>query len=419
MPLPRYVNWCFTYNNYTESGIESLKTFEHIKYCIFGKEIGESGTPHLQGYFELYNKKSIAGLKESLIAHSEELNFHFESRKSNQEKAIDYCKKGEQSHEDWKKYGIDGETYGLNADVTEWGVKARPGTRNDLDAARQCVEDNGMREVSARFGIQGIQVARHYLTYCERTRELEFNPLVIYIYGEPGSGKSQLARELVKDLDTYWWRPALFEKWWDGYDQHSCVVLDDIRLSHVSEALMLALLDKYDCAVQVKGSTRQMLANMFIITTLLPPEKFWNSHEVVTQLLRRISITVKVSPDHSHHVEKVNENLESTLKGFKIENEFLKKLIHGSRSGGNTVPPTSSPLSDEFIEKCLEIEDIFDDDKNIENWENNDNILESDDESKRNYIFDNLSESDLPEMIKLDASQIFENIDEDWENEWV
>lgn len=389
MPLPRYVNWCFTFNNYTDEGLEDLESFEDIKYCIYGKEVGESGTPHLQGYFELYAKKSIKGLKDALRAHSDLLKFHFEPRRGNQKQAIAYCKKGEQSHKEWQKEGKAGANYGLNADVTEWGIKSRPGTRNDLDAARQCANDMGMREVVSRFGIQGIQVAAKYLTYCEPERNLDKNPLVIYIYGEPGFGKSQLSREIVKDLDTYWWRPALFEKWWDGYDQHSCVVLDDIRLSHVSEALMLALLDKYECAVQVKGSTRQMLADTFIITTLQPPEKFWNSHEVVSQFLRRISITVKVNNDHSYDVVNVNKNLDSG-------NLILKKLNHGSRSGGNTDPLTSSDMS---IEKCLEIEDIFEEDGM--------------DYEKNNFKFDELSQDN--NEICLTKSVMLDNIEE-WDN---
>ena len=41
---------CFTKNNYEESDIDALLAEERFSYVIFGLEVGEQGTPHLQGY---------------------------------------------------------------------------------------------------------------------------------------------------------------------------------------------------------------------------------------------------------------------------------------------------------------------------------------------------------------------------------
>jgi len=52
-------NWCFTLNNYTDEEMEQIKNLAPsgiIQYIAFGEEIGEEGTPHLQGYLRL-NKK--------------------------------------------------------------------------------------------------------------------------------------------------------------------------------------------------------------------------------------------------------------------------------------------------------------------------------------------------------------------------
>ena len=48
----RYRNLVFTVNNYTEADFNRLLSHEHFKYVIIGKEVGENGTPHLQGYAE-------------------------------------------------------------------------------------------------------------------------------------------------------------------------------------------------------------------------------------------------------------------------------------------------------------------------------------------------------------------------------
>lgn len=88
---PRVVpckKWCFTLNNYTNTLMEQLETkFKefNIDY-IFGEEVGESGTKHLQGYIECPTKiRPIEkfGIKE----------IHWEKTKGTREQNITYCSK--------------------------------------------------------------------------------------------------------------------------------------------------------------------------------------------------------------------------------------------------------------------------------------------------------------------------------------
>lgn len=50
------IHWCFTVNNYTPKDIEIYSSISSSLRYVFQEEIGESGTPHLQGYVEFKDK---------------------------------------------------------------------------------------------------------------------------------------------------------------------------------------------------------------------------------------------------------------------------------------------------------------------------------------------------------------------------
>lgn len=82
--------WCFTLNNYTDDEISSIvPVFE--EYCSLGgfsKEVGDSGTPHLQGYVEFINKKR----PKSLLSID---RIHWEKAKGSKKDNLSYITKDE------------------------------------------------------------------------------------------------------------------------------------------------------------------------------------------------------------------------------------------------------------------------------------------------------------------------------------
>lgn len=110
-------NWCFTLNNYTAADVEKLVQLEaesSVSYCIFGKEIGESGTPHLQGFVSFNVRKTRA----AAIALCGQAHFTVARQVQN---SIEYCKK--------------------EGDFTEVGTppSSSSGKRTDIDAFKEDV----------------------------------------------------------------------------------------------------------------------------------------------------------------------------------------------------------------------------------------------------------------------------------------
>ncbi len=84
--------WCFTLNNPKDGMIEQIEQeFKrlNLKYII-GSEVGESGTPHLQGYIEADKKMRPSQIKWSFGKWS---TAHWEKAKGNTIENITYCSK--------------------------------------------------------------------------------------------------------------------------------------------------------------------------------------------------------------------------------------------------------------------------------------------------------------------------------------
>lgn len=263
--MAQIVNFVFTLNNYTiEDELDLLCTGLPVTYIIYGYEKAPTtGTPHLQGYCELNHRMRIATIKK-LGCGFEKMKIL--NRKGSQKQAIDYCKKDG----DWIESGDP--------------KKLRPGRRRDLDEVRIAASTEGMREVATWGSLQEIRVAEKYLTYCEPKRT--WKPYVEWVWGPTGSGKSKYAHETMPDA----YCKSDCSKWWEGYDAHKDVILDDFRGDWMKLAELLTILDRYERRIEFKGGSRQFLAKHIVITSCQPPELTYTSvgHERVDQLLRRI-----------------------------------------------------------------------------------------------------------------------------------
>lgn len=254
--------WCFTINNYDTDSLW-LDHFKQVlgdicRYVVLGFEVGSEGTRHIQGYMYFENARAFSSIKKLMP------RAHLEAAKGTPEQAAAYCKK--------------------DGDYWEQGELPNQGKRSDLDDIRELLKTSSrMRDiVDVASSYQSVKMAEQILKYHEKKRD--WKPLVKWYYGASGTGKSKLANEEMPDayiaMET--------GKWWEGYDAHEDVIIDDMRKDFLKYHSLLRLLDRYGFRVEAKGNSRQFLGRRIIITTAYPPDRLYETREDLFQLVRRI-----------------------------------------------------------------------------------------------------------------------------------
>jgi len=126
--------WIIVVNNYTPQDEEIIQAI-HCRYIVYGKEVGESGTPHLQGFIIFNSTKTLVACKK---LHA---TAHFQIAVKSSEINRNYAKKGEQTKAEWNEHHDDGPNFGLNYNGYENGdFPDQPGKRTDLDEIKEAIE---------------------------------------------------------------------------------------------------------------------------------------------------------------------------------------------------------------------------------------------------------------------------------------
>ena len=244
--LPVGKNWCFTINNPTPADLASFPlTNEDVKYATYGKEEGEDGTPHLQGYLQLVKPRRYTFVKALLPRGHHEV----QKSKSNVS-ARDYC------------YKQDTHPF-QQGSFTPSANDSRKGG-SSVEKSRSCYEsirrgDNVQSIIDSQPELVGFihQVAK----YAPSRRGIA---KVLYLHGTTGSGKTTSTLKVVQKLGLSYFKKMPSTHWFDGYTGQQVLVLEEFQ-SCFTCTKFLSMCDPSPPQLEIKGGSMPNRATHFII----------------------------------------------------------------------------------------------------------------------------------------------------------
>lgn len=306
-------NWCGTVNDFEDSAVEAdgpgawlrrLVLSGVATYAVGQVEEGEEQHHrHLQLFLQLKNPQRLSWLKRHVHEGA-----HWEPMRGTAEQASDYCKK-----EDTRVAG-----------PWEFGTLTTRGKVRGLDDAVAMVQrGEPLKKVIETFPVVWVHHGRGLLDLrqrlnldCDRREFGAEGPEVWVLYGPSGTGKSRFVASMWPD--AFWKIPG--EKWWDGYDGHETVVLDDFKDGDLRLTDLQRLLDRYPLWVEVKGGAVPMLAKRYVITSNCHPDLWYPKADVHKTIMRRV-----------HDYAEVHGRLIYVGEGWVPPADL-------QRGSGNTIP---------------------------------------------------------------------------------
>lgn len=250
-------NWVFTLNNYTDEDLERIaKPYEQVKYIAYSKEVGESGTPHLQGFVCMWDPCRLSFFKRQLP------RAHMEIMMGRLQDSDVYCSK--------------------QSELIEIGQRPDQGRRTDLIGVKRRIDRGELYEDLIFEEPVFNCVARHdrfFTKYAaiKRRKEKQLDrdvPDVIVRIGPSGTGKSRWLDDRF-GLANFFTIAENNGKWFDNCDR-DIIMFDDVDVNSIPPlSLFKRLTDRYPMQVPVKGGYITWKPKTLIFTANSHPFTWW------------------------------------------------------------------------------------------------------------------------------------------------
>lgn len=268
--------WCFTLNNPTHDDFppdyettQEVVPSVYFDYLLVGNETSSTGTPHLQGFICFKEKHRLSWIIKNLFVSRTTGKGRASWRvcKGTVQENIDYCKKGDQTKEEWLKFKTKGPHYGLNAQIAEYGEAPKEGrgqgkvsrdavfgaalATGNVDSAMLYLAENAARD----YCLQRQNLQRNFAVHF--TPKLEYKPLyplesfnhiplqfsnqhATLVWGETNCGKTAFVKAHFKN--------PLFCTHVDDLkefknSEHDAIIFDDMSFRHMPAETVIHLLE--------------------------------------------------------------------------------------------------------------------------------------------------------------------------------
>lgn len=252
-------NWVFTINNYTPEIENRLKELE-CEWMIFGHEIGENGTRHLQGAIHFSGKRDAKALGKLFPWHLEVMRGSCQDSKT-------YCTKEDQTG--YFEKGIIPET---------GSKKGAEATKRKWQECIELAKEEKFEELEEKY-------PNYYVSHLYKWKQIAADSKkdasmedvddkglkkhFLWLWGPPGTGKSHTARRISRELKCE--EPYLkdLNKWWNGYKHQKVTIIEEAspKACEYLGSYFKKWCDKWSFTAECKGTVIPSCRPDIIIVT--------------------------------------------------------------------------------------------------------------------------------------------------------
>lgn len=272
-------SWTFTLNN-PEPGVsewlKEIMNMDVMKRFVAGFEVGEKGTPHIQGAFVLKTPWRFNRVRDLMEG------CHIEEMIASWKKNLAYCSKSN--------------------DVLCLKDTSQQGKRKDLEEFKEAIE-SGASDLEL-YREHTMEMAKYprfaggYKAAIQKDKSRAFRKVeVTILHGDGGMGKSKMARydENMNPKNVYVVPKSKNLKWWSGYDGEDEIVIEEFDWTEVDFAVWKTICDGHQIPLETKGGFAYPMWTKVWILSNDHPDTWWGGmHRDSSEFKRRVTKMIEM-----------------------------------------------------------------------------------------------------------------------------